>query len=146
MPEEEAARAADLVATAAAGGAPTARDRGLHRNAVADVDAPPLRGAIADALHDPERLVTRDDREAHREDAGVLLCVAAADPARFDADEAAVVVDVGDRQLAQLEAARRGLDDGPARARRHGGIKARSPANRPGAVAPTAPTAPSFAR
>ena len=84
-------------------------------------DPPALRGAVADALDDAERLVPGNQRHAHRDDAGVLLDVAAADAARLDAQQRAVVVDVGDRQLAQLELARPGLHDGAGRSGRHAG-------------------------
>ena len=49
-----------------------------------------------------------------------LLVVAAADAARLDAQERAVVVDLGDRQVARLELARRGLHHGEAAALGHG--------------------------
>src|SRR5215470_14550133 len=48
------------------------------------------------------------------------LGIAAADAARLDAQEAAVVVDVGDGELPELEPARAGLHDGARGPRRHG--------------------------
>src|SRR2546426_5188849 len=126
MPEEPAAPAAELVAAADAGPAVAAADDRLDRDAVADVDAPALRRPVADALDHAERLVARHDGQADGQDAGVLLGVAPADAARLDAEQRALVVDVGDRQLAHLQAARRGLHDGAARphgASKHGAAR-----------------------
>ena len=80
-----------------AGAAVAAGDQHLDRDAVADVDAPALGGAVADPLDDAERLVARDERPLGGEDPRILLGIASADAARFDPQEAAVVVDVGDR-------------------------------------------------
>src|SRR5262249_50511779 len=96
-----------------------ARDGRLHRDPIADVDAPALGGAVADALDHAERLVAGNHRILDRDGAGVLLGVAAADATRLDAQERAVVGDVGHRQLAQLELARSGLDDGTGGTRVH---------------------------
>ena len=74
---------------------------------------------IADRRDHAERLVPGDERIPHGDRAGVLLGVAAADAARLDAEERAVGVDLGDRQLAQLELPRPGLDDRATGAGRH---------------------------
>src|SRR5438034_3586846 len=126
VPEEPAAPAAELVAARDAGPAVAAANDRLDRDAIADVDAPALRRPVADALDHAERLVPGHQGQADGKDAGVLLGVAPADAARLDAQKRAVVVDVGDGQLAQLEAARRGLHDGPARphgASKHGAAR-----------------------
>src|SRR5207244_2925481 len=86
---------------------------------------PALRRPVADALDHAERLVPGHDGQADGQDARVLLRVAPADAARLDTQQRAVVVDVGDGQLAQLEAARRGLHDGAARP--HGASNPRAP-------------------
>ena len=118
--EHPAAPAAELVATLGARPAMAARDQRLHRDPIADVDAPAAGGAVADALDDAERLVARNQREAHRQDPGVLLGVAPADAAGLHAEQRALVVDVRHRQLAQLEATGARLHDRPAGAgRRH---------------------------
>jgi hypothetical protein len=50
-----------------------ARDERLDRDAIPDLHPPALRGPVADALDDAERLVARDDRQADRQHACVLL-------------------------------------------------------------------------
>src|SRR5262249_52734449 len=85
----------------------------------ADLDTPALGGAIADGLDDAERLVPGYEREAHRQDAGVLLGIAAADAASLDSQQPGVVGHLRQRELPPLERARSGLDDGAAGARRH---------------------------
>src|SRR5262249_40382291 len=102
-----------------AGGAVAARDHSLDRDAVADVHAPALGGTIPDRLDDAERLVSRYQRIRHRNGAGVLLGVAAADAAGLDAEEPRVVGQLGAGQLAQLELARSGLHDRAAGTGRH---------------------------
>src|SRR5439155_4391838 len=121
VPEETSgASSAHLVATTDAGRAVAAADDALDRHPIADVDAPALRRPVADPLDRAERLVAGNDGQPDGEHARILLGVAAADAARLDAEESAVVVDVGDRQLAELQVAGRGLDDRPARPGRHG--------------------------
>src|SRR5439155_1271673 len=126
VPEEPSPPAAELVAPRDAGPAVAAADDRLDGDAIADVHAPALRRPVADALDHAERLVPGHDGQADGQDARVLLRVAPADTARLDTQQRAVVVDVGDGQLAQLEAARRGLHDGAARphgASKHGAAR-----------------------
>ena len=91
-----------------------AGDEDLHRHPVADRDSPAGGGGRRDLLDDAERLMTGDHRQpagAHR--ALVLLHVAAADAARLDPQQRAVVgADDRARELAQLHLPRSGLDDG----------------------------------
>ena len=117
--EHAAAPAAHLVAALDTGATVPTRDQGLDGDAIAGVDAPAFCGTVTDLLDDAERLVPRDHRQAHRQRAGVLLDVAAADAARFNAQQRAVVVDLGNRELAQLQLARPGLYDGSRGAGRH---------------------------
>src|SRR4029079_17694797 len=97
--EPGAAATADVVVPGDARPAVPARDRRLHRDTVADVDAPALGGAIADARDHAERLVPRHEGIADGDRADVLLGVAAADAAGLDAEGRAVVVAVRDRPL-----------------------------------------------
>src|SRR5262249_6418688 len=117
--EHGTAPAAHRVASPAAGGAVAAGNQRLDRDPIADLDTPALGGAIADGLDDAERLVPGYEREAHRQDAGVLLGIAAADAAGLDPQEPGVVGQLRQRELPQLERARSGLDDGAAGAKRH---------------------------
>src|SRR5207244_792321 len=111
VPEHAAATAAELVAPGDARTAVSAPDQRLDADARADVHLPAPGGAVADALDHAERLVAGDDRQADGQYARVLLGVAPADAARLDAQERAVVVDVRDGQLPQLEPAGSGLHD-----------------------------------
>src|SRR5581483_9365900 len=120
VPEHAAASATERIPSRDARTAMPAPDERLDRDPIADVDAPPLRRTVADLLDHAERLVPGNEREPDREHARVLLGVASADPARLDAEEPAVRVDVGNREVPKLERARPGLHDGARGAtRRH---------------------------
>src|SRR5439155_9684419 len=101
------------------GAAMAAGNQRFDGDPIADVDPPAARRPVTDALDDPERLVAGDERETDGQHAGVLLRVAATDAARLDPEERALVVDVGQGQLAQLERARPVLHHRPCRLRRH---------------------------
>src|SRR5262249_54935131 len=79
-----------------------------HGHPIALAHAPARGGASADLFDDAERLVTRNDGIRRvilvlRLRALVLLVVAAANPARLDAQQAVVVADHRARKLARLE-------------------------------------------
>ena len=63
-----------------------------------------------------------DQGEADGERSFVLLVVGAADAAGLDLEEGVVGADLGEGELAELEAARGGLDDG-ARGAGHGSVE-----------------------
>jgi hypothetical protein len=92
-----------------------AGDERFDRDAISDVDAPALGGAISDLLDDAERFVARDDRQGNRQHAGILLGVTAADSACFYSQQGAVRIDLGQRELPQLERTWRRLHDDSAR-------------------------------
>ena len=71
-----------------------ARQHRFHRNAVADVDAPALRCAVADLRDAPQRFVARHHRHRRGELAFELFGVRAADAARLEFENRRVGVDV----------------------------------------------------
>src|SRR5207248_7570845 len=88
-----------------------------HGDPLALGHAPARARAGADLLDNAERLVSRDHGIRRvvlvlRLRALVLLVVAAADPARLDAQQRVVGADRRPRELARLERARLGEDDG----------------------------------
>jgi hypothetical protein len=95
---EPVALAAPVLAPPA-GGAGAARQEHLDGDTVARPDAPALGRPVADRLDHPDRLVTRHEREAGRDRAGVELVVGAAEAARLDPQDAVLVADLGQRQL-----------------------------------------------
>jgi hypothetical protein len=101
----------------------SARQKDLDGDAVALGHTPPRRGTFADGVDDADRLVARDEGEAGRQRARVLLVIGAAEPARLDAEEAVVGADVGEREVTRCQPARLLEDEGAGRGTRHHTIR-----------------------
>jgi hypothetical protein len=93
----------------------SAWNESLHGDTISNVDAPSFRGPIADPLDDAERLVAGYDGQGGRQHTRVLLGVTAADSACFYSQQGAVRIDLGQRELPQLERTWRRLHDDSAR-------------------------------
>ena len=102
--------AAELVPAGQAVLAGPARHDHFQRHPVAGLDAPALRGALADLLDDPERLVAGDEsRPGPAEMAPEGLDVAAADAVGLHPQQPVVRADPRARELAELDLARADL-------------------------------------
>ena len=111
----EAGRVVDAeesVGADAAAGSARRRDERLDADAVALLDAPARGGLVADLGDAADGLVAGDHGVVRGQRALVLLVVGAADAAGLDAEEGVVGADLGQRELAHLEGAGGGLDDG----------------------------------
>ena len=105
----DASRVAQVIAAGETRTAMATRQHRFDRNAIADVDFPAARRAIADLGDASERLVARYHRHRRAQLAFELLVVGAADAARLDAQDRRIVVDVGDRDVARFERPNRRL-------------------------------------
>ena len=79
-----------------------------------------LGGDVADLGDAADGLVAGNDGKAHRERTLVLLVVGTADAAGLDLEQRVVSADLGQWQLAHLEGAGAGLDDGAGGASHYG--------------------------
>src|SRR5207248_8267060 len=76
----------------------TARLEHLHRDPIADLHAPTLRGPRADGLENTHRLVAGHEGEPGGEGAGVLLVIGAAQPARLYPQDPVIVTHIRQRK------------------------------------------------
>jgi hypothetical protein len=89
-----------LIRPGAARAAHAARQEHLDRDSIAGSYSPASGRVRPDLFDDPDRLVTGDEGVAGKEVARELLVVRPTQAARFDAQQAVVGADRGERELA----------------------------------------------